>query len=48
MAEINIIKAGEGRVEEGICAGVERSLGIERHSRIRSTSLSVSSSFVRS
>ena len=34
--ETNIIKAGEGRVEEGICAGVERSLGIERHSRTRS------------
>jgi hypothetical protein len=40
-----IVKIGEGRVEEGI---VRPRAKRERHSRIRSTSLSVISSFVRS
>ena len=47
MAETNIIKVGEGRVEEGI-ARRRTQRRIKRHSRIRSTSLSVISSFVRS
>jgi hypothetical protein len=45
---VNIAKAGEGRVEEGRCAMEDAAYEFERHSRIRSTSLSVISFFVRS
>jgi hypothetical protein len=43
----NTARIGEGRVEEGI-ARRRTQFRIERHSRIRSTSLNVISSFVRS
>jgi uncharacterized protein len=43
----NIVKVGEGRVEEGIALW-RTHLKIRRHNRIRSTSLCAISSFVRS